>query len=312
MTPARPCSILKWHDMKVGLHLSIGKGLRKAAQTAAVTGCQTIQVFSGNPMAWKASRPDPSEAEAFRWTLLDNDIAPVFVHVPYLVNPAAPNPEIWAKSRDTLARALLVAEDLGAAYVVTHLGSHVGTGLEAGVGRVVEALSDILDGPPGPMILLENSPGSRNELGSYFEEIGDILSRLDSFRSRLGVCLDTAHLWGAGYDLSTPEAVLETLAQFDRMVGIDRLHGVHANDSTLLRGALRDLHAIPGEGQIGIEGFKALVRHPALAGMSYILELPRVSDEECIPVVAQFKRLGQEQGTRSKEQNEGAGSRVYG
>lgn len=279
--------------MRAGLHLSIGKGLRRAAQTAAVTGCQTVQIFSGNPMAWRASRPDPHAAEEFRRTLLDRDVAPVFVHTPYLVNPAAPNPDTWTKSRDTLARALLVAEDLGAAYAVTHLGSHVGTGLEAGVGRVVDMFSEILEASHGATLLLENSPGSRNELGSYFEEIADILTRLASYRARLGVCLDTAHLWGAGYDLSSPEAVYETVTLFDRLVGLDRLQGVHANDSTLPRGALRDLHTIPGEGEIGIEGFRALVQHPGLAGMSYILELPRVSDEECIPVLEQFKALDQ-------------------
>ncbi|MDO8689828.1 MAG: deoxyribonuclease IV [Dehalococcoidia bacterium] len=277
--------------MRVGLHLSIGKGLKKTAQTALATGCQALQIFSGNPMGWKPSSPDAEDVAGFRQLLDKNDIAPVFLHAPYLVNPAAPNPEIWGKSAQTLVRALALAEELGASYVVTHLGSHVGTGMEAGVDRLVEAVTGILGVAPGPMLLLENSPGSRNELGSYFEEFGDILKRLAPVRSRLGVCLDTAHLWGAGYDLSTPSAVQRTLAEFDRLVGFDRLHGIHANDSTLERGAHRDLHTIPGEGKIGIDGFCALVRTPELAGMSYILELPRTSDEECIPVLARFRSM---------------------
>ncbi len=280
--------------MRVGLHLSIGKGLRQAAQAATATGCQTLQIFSGNPMGWKASYPDPRDLEGFRQTLLDNDIAPVFIHSPYLINLAAPRPEVLAKSKVTLARALDLADSLGCAYVVTHLGSHVGTGLNEGLERVAGALSEILEDPSGRMLLLENSPGSRNELGSYFEEIGDILKRVDAVRSRLGVCLDTAHLWGAGYDLSSPSAVEHTLAQFDRLVGLDRLHCVHANDSILERDAHRDVHTSPGDGKIGIEGFRTLVRHPSLAGMSYILELPRISDEDRIPVVARFKEMGRD------------------
>lgn len=277
--------------MRVGLHLSIGRGLKKTAEKAFVTGCQALQIFSGNPMGWKPSSHDAADVAGFRQVLDEHDIAPVFLHTPYLVNPAAPNPEIWGKSVQTLVSALALAEELGASYVVTHLGSHVGTGMEAGVDRLVEAITEVLGDSPGPMLLLENSPGSRNELGSYFEEFGYIVERLAPVRSRLGVCLDTAHLWGAGYDLSTPSAVEQTLAEFDRLVGLDRLHGVHANDSTLERGAHRDLHTIPGEGKIGIDGFSALVRTPELAGMSYILELPRTSDEECIPVLARFRSM---------------------
>lgn len=277
--------------MKVGLHLSTSKGLPRTAQVAAQTGCQAIQIFSGNPMGWKPSHPTPAKVEDFRLLLLQHDISPVFIHTTYLVNLAAPNPAIWAKSREALASALVLAESLGPAYVVTHLGSHVGTGPEAGIGRLVEALGPLLESPSGPTLLLENSPGSRNEIGSYFEEIGVILKRLAPVGPRLGVCLDTAHLWGAGYDLSTPQAVEETLARFDDLVSLERLYGIHANDSSVPRGSRRDLHAVPGEGQIGMEGFRALVGHPRLGDMSYILELPRVEDEEGILAVAQFKGL---------------------
>ncbi len=223
---------------------------------------------------------------------MEHDISPVYIHTPYLVNLASPTPEVWAKSTEALASALALAEILGARYVVTHLGSHVGMGLEAGVARVVDALSVALGAPSGPILLLENSPGSRNELGSYFEEMGDILERATSVRHRLGICLDTAHLWGAGYDLSTRKGVGEALEQFDRLVGLERLHGIHANDSSLARGARWDLHVIPGEGQIGAEGFRALVSHPRLAAMSYILEMPRVHDDECGAAVAAFRGLG--------------------
>ncbi|MDP2936869.1 MAG: deoxyribonuclease IV, partial [Dehalococcoidia bacterium] len=277
--------------MRVGLHLSIGKGLRKTAQTAAYAGCQAIQIFSGNPMGWKPSRHDPKEVEAFRSVLLEKDISPLYLHTPYLVNLAAPNPDVYAKSVATLAAALDLAGLLGASYVVTHLGSHVGTGLDAGKDRVVQALAEALRTPSGAMVLLENSPGSRNELGSYFEEIGGLLGGLETIKGRLGVCLDTAHLWGAGYDLSTQEGVNQTLDEFERLVGIDRLHCIHANDSSVARGSRWDLHVIPGEGQIGVEGFRSLVNHPRLAEMTYILELPRVDDEECAPAVQAFKGL---------------------
>lgn len=242
-------------------------------------------------MGWKPSHPSPEEVQAFRSILIEHDITPVYVHAPYLVNLAAPNPDIWARSRESLAAALGLAETMGARYVVTHLGSHVGTGLEAGLDRVVEAVSALLEDPAGPMLLLENSPGSRNELGSYFEELGDLMKRLDAVGPRLGVCLDTAHLWGAGYDLSSQKGVKETLARFGHLVGLGRLNGIHANDSTVARGSRWDLHARPGEGQIGVEGFRALITDPLLEGMSYILELPRVHDEECVSAVAGFKAL---------------------
>lgn len=277
--------------MRVGLHLSIAKGLDRTAETAVRTVCQTIQIFSGNPTGWRPSNRRPADVQRFRLALEKADIGPVYIHAPYLVNLAAPNLEVWEKSVATLATALDFASSLGNAFVVTHVGSHVGTGQEAGVERVTRALAHLLEDPAGPTILLENSPGSRNELGSYFEEMTMILDRLPVVRPRLGVCLDTAHLWGAGYDLSTPRAVNRTLKLFDRQVGLGRLRGIHANDSTLDKGAHRDLHISPGQGRIGIRGFRALVHHPALADMNYILELPRLSDDECLPMVAEFKAL---------------------
>lgn len=285
--------------MRVGLHLSTAKGLSRTAQTAVASGCQAIQIFSGSPTSWRPSNPVQEEIDAFRDILGQHDIGPVYLHVPYLVNPAAPNPDVWSKSIDALASALSLANRLGANYVVTHLGSHVGTGPEAGIQRIIEAFGQLLQEASAPLLLMENNPGSRNELGSCFEEIATILDGSASVTSRLGVCLDTAHLWGAGYDLSTAEAVSAVLAQFDQAIGLDRLRGVHANDSTLEMGSHRDLHTIPGQGQIGIDGFRALTGDPRLSSMSYILELPRVSDDECAPVVAEFKRLATWQGYRS-------------
>jgi deoxyribonuclease-4 len=261
---------------------------------AAQIGCQTIQIFSGNPMGWQVSRPSSTAVANFSSLLRQHDITPLFLHTPYLVNLASPEGQVWAKSRDALAAAVALAETLRAQYVVTHIGSHLGAGLQGGLSRVKEALAATLDqAEDGPTILLENSPGSRNEVGSYFEEIATILAGLAAHQGRLGVCLDTAHLWGAGYDLSSGEGVEATLAHFDALVGLERLHCIHANDSRLARGSRWDLHCIPGQGQIGQKGFQALVSHPRLAGMSYILEIPRVNDEECAPILARFKTLSE-------------------
>ena len=169
---------------------------------------------------------------------------------------------------------------LGVKYVVTHIGSHKGTGVEQGTSRVVEGVLTALDFCGSEAILLlENSAGSGNSIGSKFEQIRDILNGLTGFENRLGVCLDTAHLWGAGYDISTREAVTRTFDEFDGIVGLNRLKLLHTNDTKVALGAHVDRHANIGLGNIGEEGFRAIVNHPLLQHLAAIIETPPRDDD---------------------------------
>lgn len=243
-------------------------------------------------MGWKASQPDQQHIVGFQDLVRSHRIFPIFVHTPYLLNLASPNEPVHSKTIAALIAAMEFAASIGAPYVVTHIGSHLGAGVEAGIAAITRCITDAMEKREAPIkLLLENSPGSRNEMGNTFEEYRMILQALDNYSDLIGVCLDTAHLWGAGYDISTAAGVETVLADFHRRIGIEHLFLIHANDSTVGLGSRRDIHQIPGEGLIGLEGFRALVNHPWLADMSFIMEMPRVRDEDCRPPLDALKRL---------------------
>lgn len=262
--------------MRLGVHVSIGGGLRKAVASAVAIGCNALQIFSSNPMGWRIAPLDPQAAAEFAALTRAHDLQPVVLHTPYLINLASDDPAILSKSRATVRAALDRAAVLGARYVVTHIGSHKGRGMEVGIAAVVDSLAAILRPGDEPVLLLENTPGSGNEIGGAFGELATILAALPAHRAHLGVCLDTAHLWGAGHDLSTPEGVTATIDEFQRVVGLDRLPVIHANDSSVRRGSRNDVHEPPGHGLIGGEGFRTLLNDPRLAALTFILEMPRV------------------------------------
>lgn len=266
--------------MRFGIHVPTSGGLKKAAQTAVQLGCETIQIFTSNPTGWKVANLDPKAAAEFVSITHDHDIRPIFVHIPYLVSPAALNPTTLERSRLLLAATLERAEAVGASHVVMHLGSHLGAGVEAGIARMAETVASALEMAQNPVVLLlENSPGSRNELGSSFEEIAAIWAHLEPFSQRLGVCLDTAHMWSAGYDLSSAAGVKATMDDFEAKVGMKHLQLIHANDSKAKFNSGNDLHQPPGEGLMGLETFRALVQEPRLEEMPLIIEIPLESPD---------------------------------
>lgn len=266
--------------MRVGCHVQISGGLRKAVERAVERGCQTIQVFVSNPRGWKQSDILPADIDDFRQGCREAGLEPVFVHTIYLINLAAPDEEVWEKSLDALLMNMEAAARLGSAAVVTHLGSHGGAGEEEGVRRVIRAVKEVLRrGPEGVPLLLETTAGSGNSVGHRFSQLGAILKAFPD-QERLGVCLDTCHVFAAGYEVRTRQGLKGTLRELDREVGLKRLKLVHANDSKGDLGSRVDRHEHIGEGRIGLEGFSIMIRDPLLKRLPWILETPEMTVEK--------------------------------
>ena len=261
--------------MRVGVHVRIAKGLESAIVKAESLGCEAIQIFSSNPNSWQVSTLSPVTADAFKDGAARLGLRPVVLHTPYLLNLASPKEDIWKASRGALALALDRAKAVGGDYVVTHIGSHSGSGYEFGADRVAEAVSFALDkSNSSAMVLLEAGSGSGNTIGSTLEQLAGLIERLSDREARVGVCLDTAHLWGAGYDISSKEGVDSLLSQFDELIGLRRLRVFHLNDTLKELGSHLDRHWHIGKGKVGIEGFRAILNHPALDDIGGIIETP--------------------------------------
>jgi deoxyribonuclease-4 len=261
--------------------MPIGTSLLKAAETAQYIGCNAMQMFASNPTAWTPTSGGESACIAFAEAARIRDLVPVVLHAPYLINLAAPEKANREKSIALLRWTLQRAVPLGASAVVLHPGSHKGTGVEAGVQQVAEALAHILPAtPPEVLLLLENSVGAGHTLGGEVRELAAILQRLSAYSERLGVCLDTAHLWGAGHDISTHEAALQVLQQFDELIGLQRLQVLHLNDTEKTLGSRRDVHTRIGEGVIGEEGLRTLLCDPRLTQTIVLLETPIKTNEQ--------------------------------
>lgn len=261
--------------MRLGRHMPVNSHPIKAAEHAQEIGCNAIQIFASNPTGWSPTQGGEEGCLAFAEAARALDLVPVVLHAPYLINLAAPDDVIWEKSITLLRWTLQRAALLGASFVVLHVGSHKGAGVENGIARVVTALERILPTtPPEVVLLLENSVGAGNTLGGPFEELADVLDRLLAYSARLGVCLDTAHLWGAGHDISSQATALEVLRHFDEIVGLQRLKVLHLNDTKKALGSHHDAHARIGEGIIGAEGLRTLLRDPRLAHVAVLLETP--------------------------------------
>jgi len=266
--------------MRLGRHMPTHSNAVKAAEIARWLGCNAIQIFASNPTGWRPTAGDPASGLAFARAAGDKGLDPVVIHAPYLINLASPDEIIWEKSvfllRWTLQRGAL----LGAASVVFHTGSHRGSGVEAGIARIAEGITTILpETPPEVMLLLENDVGAGNSLGGSFEQIGAVLNLLPQYQQRLGVCLDTAHLWGAGYDISNAASTHQVLQHFDEVIGFNRLKVIHLNDTEMALGSHRDVHARIGEGIIGQEGLRALLTDSRLDHVAVLLETPIKTDD---------------------------------
>lgn len=261
--------------MRFGFHLSIAGGVSKVFERAKKRGCETIQFFSRNPRGWKYGPLDEEEVNAFRSSLPSSGLFPVFLHMPYLPNLASRESKFYTRSIESLVIELERAEQLGAQYLILHLGHRMEASEEEAIGAVCEGIQQAFGVRATPVILLlENTAGQGSEIGSTFEEIGKIIRGVGE-KQQVGVCLDTAHAFEAGYDLSRKDGLERTLEAFDRHVGLSRLHLLHLNDSKTPLGSRADRHWHIGEGHIGLNGFRSLVNHPLLNSLPGIMETPR-------------------------------------
>ncbi len=256
--------------MRVGAHVSIAGGVGNAVPRQLDVGGNCGQIFTTSPQVWAHPEIDGEDAEAFRGGTRESLDGPWVIHSSYLVNLCTPKEDLREKSIASMQAELDAAEALDVEFVNTHLGAHTGAGVEGGIENAASAL-DELDVPEGVTILIESDAGSGTKLGGEFEHLATVLERSNQ---DLDVCVDTAHTFAAGYDLSTEGAVDETLSEFDEVVGLEHLRCIHLNDSKHARGTNKDEHAHIGEGLIGEEGMGALINHPELTDVPLVLETP--------------------------------------
>jgi len=257
----------------LGAHLPITGGLHKALERAAEINCASVQLFTRNPRGWRAPPLDISQVELFRSTA--NKLGLTLVaHASYLPNLASPNDKIYQLSLQTIQDELNRCDTLGIPYLVLHIGSHLGAGFETGFKRLVSGCRTILDKFQGKtMLLLENMSGQANSMGSKLEDIARILEALDN-ENQIGVCLDTCHLFQAGYELRSEKALEMLLGEIEEFFGVDRVKVIHLNDSKAAIGSGLDRHERIGKGYIGPRGFSNILKHKALRRMPMILETP--------------------------------------
>lgn len=259
---------------RLGVHVSIAGGIEKAVDRARELGCSAMQVFSRNPRGWQASPFPLPLARAFREKVKQSNIDPVVVHAPYLLNLASGDRELHRKSAKELSEDLKRAEQLGARYVVTHLGSAGEQRPGTGRNRVVQALQKILERGFAGTLLLENSAGGGNRVGASFEEVAQIMEGAGD-DPRIGFCFDSCHGYAAGYDFRSPEQGRTLVKELDRTIGLGRLKVLHLNDCAGTLGSHRDRHQHIGEGEIGLRGFRSLLGQGPLRKIVMILETPK-------------------------------------
>jgi deoxyribonuclease IV len=257
------------------MHLGVRLGLLKAARRSRQIGARALQIFSDNPTAWRRRPEPPLAAPEFIDYASREGLRTVAIHASYLINLAGSAEPFASQSRAGLIVEMQRAPSYGATLVNTHIGSHRGVGADTGLRRIIENVRAVLaSSPPAVRLVLENSSGGGDLLGSRIEELASILEGVDADADQFGFCLDTAHLWGAGYDISTPDGTLAVVDRFAELIGLDRLALVHLNDSRSLLGSRADRHEHVGAGQIGPVGLGALLRDPRLSATTFIMETP--------------------------------------
>ncbi len=266
--------------VRFGFHIQIGKGLTEVPDRARDLKCSTIQIFSRNPRGWMSKELNKDDVEIFKNKIKEYDINPVVIHMPYLPNPAAPDKEKWDKSLESMIEELRRAELLDVPYVNIHIGKSMKAPIEDAFTRIVKFLDiSLKEVKNNVMLLLENTAGQGSEIGTKFEEIRKILDMVKE-PERIGVCIDTAHLFGAGYDLRTKKDVDKVIEEFDNIIGLDKLKVIHYNDSKVELGSHVDRHWHIGEGTIGDEGMKAIITHPKLMHLPFIMETPKHNPDD--------------------------------
>jgi len=281
--------------LKIGCHVSIAGGIDNSIKRAEELGCSTMQIFSKNASTWREKILKRDEVESFKENLKDSNINPVFIHTSYLINLASPSDELYFKSINAFIEEMKRANILlTEPYLIIHPGAHTGAGEEYGIERIIRALNIILEksGDLGlkTMILLEDTAGSGTHLGYSFCQLKRMMEGTKD-KKRIGICFDTCHAFSAGYDLSHQEGIKQTLEEFEKYIGLDKLKVIHLNDSKFPLGSRKDRHMHIGKGFIGLEGFKVLVNHKYLKNLPFILETPKHDEKDDINNINLVKSL---------------------
>ena len=257
--------------LTIGCHLSVAKGFLAMAKDAVSIGANTFQFFTRNPRGGKAKAIDPADMAAFHEFAATHGITRIMAHAPYTLNPCSKNPETREFARATLADDLVRMEETPGQLYNMHPGSHTGQGADAGIEMIADALNEVLHADQTTTLLLETMAGKGSEVGRTFEEIARIIDGVE-LSDHVGVCLDTCHIWDAGYDIAGD--LDGVVREFDQVIGLDRLKAIHLNDSLNPCGAHKDRHARIGEGHIGFKALSAVTKHPALRDLPFYLETP--------------------------------------
>jgi deoxyribonuclease-4 len=264
--------------MFIGGHVSSSGGIHTAVDRAEAIGAEAIQVFTQSPRMWRPTNHDPANLERFKERAAEVGLHGVVCHALYLVNLSAPDDAIYEKSVAALRSSVDVACKIDADGVIFHVGSHLGAGFEKGLERVVPALLDCLEScNEKTWLLIENTAGAGGTIGRSIEELAALVDALDR-HPRIGICLDSCHLWASGYDVTDRATLDGVLDQVDREIGLDRLRALHVNDSKTPLGSNRDRHDNIGDGLMGA-GLGTFLSHPRLQGLPALLEVPGPADK---------------------------------
>jgi deoxyribonuclease IV len=263
-------------------------GIKKALENAHAFGMDAVQLFAQSPRTWRFPEHDPADLRAFRTRREELGIGAVSIHALYLLNLASPKDDFYEKSVETLQKTVDTACAIGAEAVVFHVGSHLGSGFEAGLERAVPALREALERcSETTWLCMENSAGTGGTIGRSLDELAALFEALDH-HERLGVCLDSCHLYASGYDVTSPSAMDEVVDEVERAFGLDRVRVLHVNDSKMPLGSNRDRHDNIGDGLIG-DGLTVFLGHPKLQGLPALLEVPGTDGHG--PDAEQMRRL---------------------
>ena len=255
----------------IGAHVSIAKGFKKAAQISVDIGANTFQFFSRSPRGGNAKEFNEKDMAAFQKIREENNFGKLLAHAPYTMNLAAANEDTYEFAKMVIREDVKRMDSIGVEYICFHPGSHVGGGVEEGTRKIIEGLNQAITGDENITVLLETMSGKGTEIGRSFEEIRAIIDGVEH-NERMGVCMDTCHIFSAGYDIVNDlDGVLD---EFDRVIGLDRLKTIHLNDSMMPFGKNKDRHAGIGEGEIGMKALLEVVNHPKLRDIPFFLETP--------------------------------------
>ena len=259
----------------IGNHTSSSKGYAAMGRQIVKNGGNTFAFFTRNPRGGNAKAIDPADVAKFQESAREHEFGKIVAHAPYTLNACAAKENLRDFARNTFSDDLKRMEATPGNYYNFHPGSHVGQGIEVGIQKIAEVLNAVLTEEQTTTVLLETMAGKGSEVGSYFQELRAIMDLVEK-RDKLGICLDTCHVWDGGYDIVND--LDGVITEFDRIIGLDHLKAIHLNDSLNPLGSHKDRHARIGEGQIGLDALVRVIRHPALEGKPFILETP--NDDE--------------------------------